>query len=336
MNGPLDGLVVFDLTRILAGPSCTQILGDLGAEVIKIERPGAGDDTRNFAPPYLPRADGEDSSESAYFAGTNRNKRSVTLNLGHPEGQAIARRLIAGERHPRRELQDRNPREVRLGVRRPQGRAPRAHLLLGDRVRAYRALRGEGPRLRCAHPGDGRGHEHHRGAGRGADEGGGVDRRPHVGNVRGGRDPRRGAPSALDRGRPARRHLHARRPRRVAREPGHELPRDRREPAPARQPAPEHRPLPGDAGRGRLLRAVGRERPRLRTVLRGGGLPAPARGRAVRDGGRAGAQSRRRDQHPERHHPDPAPSRGGSRGWRRRGSATARSIPWRRCSRTRR
>ena len=96
MNGPLDGLVVFDLTRILAGPHCTQILGDLGAEVIKIERPGAGDDTRNFAPPYLPRADGEDSSESAYFAGTNRNKRSVTLNLGHPEGQAIARRLIAG------------------------------------------------------------------------------------------------------------------------------------------------------------------------------------------------------------------------------------------------
>ena len=96
MNGPLDGLVVFDLTRILAGPHCTQILGDLGAEVIKIERPGAGDDTRNFAPPYLPRADGEDSSESAYFAGTNRNKRSVTLNLGHPEGQVIARRLIAG------------------------------------------------------------------------------------------------------------------------------------------------------------------------------------------------------------------------------------------------
>ena len=96
MNGPLDGLVVFDLTRILAGPHCTQILGDLGAEVVKIERPGAGDDTRNFAPPYLPRADGGDSSESAYFAGTNRNKRSVTLDLGHPEGQAIARRLIAG------------------------------------------------------------------------------------------------------------------------------------------------------------------------------------------------------------------------------------------------
>ena len=95
MKGPLDGLVVFDLTRILAGPHCTQILGDLGAEIIKIERPGLGDDTRNFAPPYLPDADGADSSESAYFAGTNRNKRSMTLNLSDPDGQAIAKRLVA-------------------------------------------------------------------------------------------------------------------------------------------------------------------------------------------------------------------------------------------------
>jgi crotonobetainyl-CoA:carnitine CoA-transferase CaiB-like acyl-CoA transferase len=95
MKGPLDGLKVFDLTRILAGPSCTQILGDLGAEVIKIERPGAGDDTRNFAPPYLPNDKGEDTAESAYFAGTNRNKRSLTLNLSDPEGQAIAKRLAA-------------------------------------------------------------------------------------------------------------------------------------------------------------------------------------------------------------------------------------------------
>jgi crotonobetainyl-CoA:carnitine CoA-transferase CaiB-like acyl-CoA transferase len=95
MSGPLDGLKVFDLTRILAGPSCTQILGDLGAEVIKIERPGVGDDTRNFAPPFLPDEKGEDTSESAYFAGTNRNKRSVTLNLANPEGQALAKRMLA-------------------------------------------------------------------------------------------------------------------------------------------------------------------------------------------------------------------------------------------------
>ena len=95
MSGPLAGLKVFDLTRILAGPHCTQILGDLGAEVIKIERPKVGDDTRNFAPPYLPDDSGADSSESAYFAGTNRNKRSITLNLSDPEGQALAKNLIA-------------------------------------------------------------------------------------------------------------------------------------------------------------------------------------------------------------------------------------------------
>ncbi|MPY75432.1 MAG: CoA transferase [Alphaproteobacteria bacterium] len=95
MKGPLDGLVVFDLTRILAGPHCTQILGDLGAEIVKVERPEVGDDTRNFAPPYLPDRDGKDTAESAYFAGTNRNKRSITLNLGDREGQAIARRMIA-------------------------------------------------------------------------------------------------------------------------------------------------------------------------------------------------------------------------------------------------
>ena len=95
MHGPLQGLVVFDLTRILAGPSCTQILGDLGAEVIKIERPSTGDDTRNFAPPYLPTDTGEDSGESAYFAGANRNKRSITLDLSAPQGQEVARRLIA-------------------------------------------------------------------------------------------------------------------------------------------------------------------------------------------------------------------------------------------------
>ena len=95
---PKDRLKVwlyFDLTRILAGPSCTQILGDLGAEVIKVERPGSGDDTRNFAPPYLPTRSGEDSSESAYFAGTNRNKRSITLNLSDPRGQNLARQMIA-------------------------------------------------------------------------------------------------------------------------------------------------------------------------------------------------------------------------------------------------
>jgi len=89
-TGPLKGIRVLDLTRVLAGPTCTQMLGDLGAEIIKIERPEAGDDTRGFAPPYMPG-----TKESAYFVGVNRNKRSVTLDIAKPEGQAIALRLVA-------------------------------------------------------------------------------------------------------------------------------------------------------------------------------------------------------------------------------------------------
>ena len=95
MSGPLHGLRIFDLTRILAGPTCTQILGDLGADVIKVEQPGKGDDTRRFAPPYLRDGAGDETGESAYFASSNRNKRSITLDLANPEGQDLAKRLIA-------------------------------------------------------------------------------------------------------------------------------------------------------------------------------------------------------------------------------------------------
>ena len=90
-TGPLRGLRVFDLTRVLAGPTCAQMLGDLGADVIKVERPGSGDDTRGFAPPVMPGTE-----ESAYFVGVNRNKRSVTLDISTAEGQDLALRLIAG------------------------------------------------------------------------------------------------------------------------------------------------------------------------------------------------------------------------------------------------
>src|SRR5262244_3710948 len=89
-TGPLKDVKIFDLTRVLAGPTCVQMLADLGADVIKIERPGAGDDTRGFAPPFMPG-----TKESAYFVGVNRNKRSVTLDIAKPEGQEIALRLIA-------------------------------------------------------------------------------------------------------------------------------------------------------------------------------------------------------------------------------------------------
>ena len=94
VTGPLDGIRVVDLTRVLAGPYCTQMLGDLGADVIKIERPGSGDDTRRFAPPYLKDHDGNATTESAYFLGANRNKRSVAVDITQSDGQQIVKELI--------------------------------------------------------------------------------------------------------------------------------------------------------------------------------------------------------------------------------------------------
>jgi crotonobetainyl-CoA:carnitine CoA-transferase CaiB-like acyl-CoA transferase len=93
MSGALSHIRVLDLTRVLAGPWACQMLADLGAEVIKIERPGSGDDTRAWGPPYLKDQDGRDTRESAYFLSTNRGKKSVTLDISTAEGQAIVRKL---------------------------------------------------------------------------------------------------------------------------------------------------------------------------------------------------------------------------------------------------
>ncbi|QDG74614.1 CaiB/BaiF CoA-transferase family protein [Labrenzia sp. PHM005] len=93
--GALSGLLVLDLSRILAGPTCTQILGDLGAEVIKIERPGRGDDTRGWGPPFLKDAEGNDTAESAYYLSSNRNKDSVAIDLASADGQQLVRDLAA-------------------------------------------------------------------------------------------------------------------------------------------------------------------------------------------------------------------------------------------------
>ncbi|MBM3485089.1 MAG: CoA transferase [Alphaproteobacteria bacterium] len=95
MSGPLVGIRVLDLSRVLAGPWCGQLLADLGADVIKIERPGAGDDTRAWGPPFLKGPDGRPTTEAAYFQSTNRGKRSVTLDIATPEGQDVIRRLAA-------------------------------------------------------------------------------------------------------------------------------------------------------------------------------------------------------------------------------------------------
>ena len=98
MNKPaaaLDGIKVLDLSRVLAGPWCTQILADLGADVVKIERPGVGDDTRTWGPPFIKDADGNDTDQASYFTACNRNKRSVTVDMATPEGQALLRQMAA-------------------------------------------------------------------------------------------------------------------------------------------------------------------------------------------------------------------------------------------------
>lgn len=91
----LKGLRILDLSRILAGPTATQLLADLGADVIKVERPVAGDDTRGWGPPFVPNADGSDSDLSAYFLSANRNKRSIAIDLATDDGVALVKRLAA-------------------------------------------------------------------------------------------------------------------------------------------------------------------------------------------------------------------------------------------------
>ena len=94
MPGPLAGIRILDLSRILAGPVCTQLLGDYGADVIKIEKPGAGDDTRTWGPPFVKDADGNDTSESTFYLSANRNKRSVAIDISTRDGQGLIRRLL--------------------------------------------------------------------------------------------------------------------------------------------------------------------------------------------------------------------------------------------------
>lgn len=91
-RGALDGIKVLDLSRVLAGPWCTQMLADLGADVVKVERPVAGDDTRHWGPPFLKDAEGNDSREASYFTACNRNKRSITVDMAHPKARPCCAR----------------------------------------------------------------------------------------------------------------------------------------------------------------------------------------------------------------------------------------------------
>ena len=95
MSKALDNIRILDLSRILAGPFCTQLLGDLGAEILKIEKPGSGDDTRGWGPPFVKDTEGNDTSESAYYLSCNRNKKSIAVDIRSEEGQKIIKDLIA-------------------------------------------------------------------------------------------------------------------------------------------------------------------------------------------------------------------------------------------------
>src|SRR5437773_8544169 len=95
MSGPLQNLRVLDLTRTLAGPWATQSLADLGAEVIKVERPGIGDETRTWGPPWLRDREGRETREAAYYLSVNRGKKSITVDLSKPAGQQLIRDLAA-------------------------------------------------------------------------------------------------------------------------------------------------------------------------------------------------------------------------------------------------
>ena len=95
MQAILQGIRVLDLTRVLAGPWCTQNLADLGADVIKVEKPGAGDDTRGWGPPFLKARDGSDTADAAYYLAANRGKRSIAIDIASAEGQAVIRSLAA-------------------------------------------------------------------------------------------------------------------------------------------------------------------------------------------------------------------------------------------------
>ena len=95
MSKPFSGIRVLDLSRIFAGPYCTQTLADLGAEVIKVERPEAGDEMRNYGPPFLKNREGKNSRESSYYVAANRNKKAITVDIAKPEGQALIKQLAA-------------------------------------------------------------------------------------------------------------------------------------------------------------------------------------------------------------------------------------------------
>ena len=179
---PLAGVRVLDLSRVLAGPYCSMLLADLGADVIKVERPGAGDPTRAWGPPFR-------DGESAYYLCVNRGKRSVTIDLGDPAGRRGRQAPRARRRRRPRELPPGRRGPPRPRLRGALGRAAAARLHVDRRLRA-RERRRAPPGLRLRDPGRGRRHVDHGRARRPAAQGRRRDRGHHDGHVRVDRDAR--------------------------------------------------------------------------------------------------------------------------------------------------
>jgi crotonobetainyl-CoA:carnitine CoA-transferase CaiB-like acyl-CoA transferase len=163
-QGPLSHVRVLDLSRIMAAPWATQILADLGADVIKVERPDVGDDTRTWGPPFLKDRSGKPSREAGYFLSVNRGKRSVTLDIATPRGQEVVRRLAAISDIVIENYKVGTLARYGLDYESVEGGEPGPDLRFGDRLRPDRAA-GQSGRVRLRDPGHGRPDERHRRAG---------------------------------------------------------------------------------------------------------------------------------------------------------------------------
>lgn len=137
----LSGIRVLDLSRILAAPLATQMLADLGAEVIKVERPGAGDDSRTYGPPFAPGPEGDRTDTAAFYLSCNRNKQSVTVNHATAEGQELIRALAARSDVLVENFRAGDAREVRTRSGESAGAQSAAGLPLRDGLRADRSVR---------------------------------------------------------------------------------------------------------------------------------------------------------------------------------------------------